>query len=66
MPVVPATAQAISEALGRFGVDVPRLKIGPIDDDLALATLWARAIARTGRRTLPLEVRRLGDAAAQR
>ncbi len=27
-----------------------------IHDDLALATLWARAIARTGRRTLPLEV----------
>lgn len=56
MPVVAATAQAISEALGRFGIDVPRLKIGPIHDDLAIATLWARAIARTGRRTLPLEV----------
>lgn len=56
MAVVPATAHAITEMLGRFGVDVPRLKVGTIDDDLALATLWTRAIARTGRRTLPLEV----------
>ncbi|MCU0683245.1 MAG: AraC family transcriptional regulator [Polyangiaceae bacterium] len=47
---------ALVEALGRFGVDVARLDIGPLDDDAALALMWKRAIARTGRRTLPLEV----------
>ncbi|MFY0572856.1 helix-turn-helix domain-containing protein [Archangium lansingense] len=56
MPLVPTTAQAITEMLGRFGVDVAALKVSPLDDDPALAVLWTRAIARTGRRTLPLEV----------
>jgi AraC-like DNA-binding protein len=56
MPVAPATAAVLTDALTRAGVDVPRLGVGPLYDDPEMALLWARAIERTGRRTLPLEV----------
>lgn len=56
MPVAPQTTQALLEALTRAGLDVRRLGVNPIDDDAAMALLWAHAIARVGRRTLPLEV----------
>lgn len=56
MPVAAATGRAILEALGRAGVDPGRLGVRRLDDDQALATLWARAVARTGRPSLPLEI----------
>lgn len=56
VPVAAASMRAVLEALGRAGVDVARLGVRQLDDDQALATLWARAIARTGRPSLPLEI----------
>jgi AraC-like DNA-binding protein len=56
MPVAPQTATMLTEALARAGVEVSRLGVGPLHDDPELALVWARAIARVGRRTLPLEV----------
>lgn len=56
VPVSPTATSAIVEELGRLGIDVFKLGIGPIADDETLALLWARAIAKAGRRTLPFEV----------
>ena len=58
MPVAPAAVAAIVEQLGRLGIEASALKVGPVVDDASLAALWARAIAKAGRRTLPLEVGR--------
>jgi AraC-like DNA-binding protein len=56
MPVSPLSVQAIVDALGGVGLDARRLGVTRIDDDDALAALWARAIERSGRRSLPLEL----------
>lgn len=56
MPVSRQAIQAIVEGLERLGVEVGRLGVPRIEDDQALALLWERAIARSGRRSLPLEV----------
>lgn len=58
MPVSPTSASAVVEQLGHLGVDVSKLRIGPIVDDDTFALLWARAIAKAGRGTLPFEVGR--------
>ncbi len=56
MSVAPQTASAVVEGLARLGLDAARLGVAQLTEDEDLALLWRRAIARTGRRTLPLEV----------
>jgi AraC-like DNA-binding protein len=56
VPVSKRSVQAILDALARLGVSAAQLGASRVEDDEGLAEVWRKAIAHTGRRTVPLEL----------